>query len=63
LPTDKEWLQVALGTPDKETGWDSDDCQVENNWDIQPGLAGTGKNCVSAAGAYDMIGNVWEWTN
>ena len=63
LPTNKEWLQAALGTPDKELGWNSDDCQVGNNWEIQPGLAGTGKNCVSAAGAYDMIGNVWEWTN
>jgi formylglycine-generating enzyme required for sulfatase activity len=61
LPNGKEWLAAALGTPDKATGWNGDDCQVNKNWTGQPGYAGQGINCVSAAGAYDMIGNVWEW--
>ncbi len=61
LPTNEEWLAAALATPDKNSNWGADDCQVANNWDQQPGLTGSGKNCVSGAGAYDMIGNVWEW--
>ncbi len=61
LPTAKEWYAAAMGTPDKQSDWTKDDCQVNNNWPNQPGLTGFGKNCVSAAGAYDMIGNVWEW--
>jgi len=63
LPTNKEWLQAALGTPDHNSGWGSDDCHVSNNWQLQPGLTGSGKNCVSSVGAYDMIGNVWEWVD
>ncbi len=63
LPTNKEWLQAALGTPDLASGWTSQDCQVAKNWDDQPGLTGSGANCVSAAGTFDMIGNVWEWVD
>ncbi len=61
LPTSEEWYLAALGTPDHNTGWTSDDCQLADNWDAQPGFTGSGKNCKSAAGAYDMVGNVWEW--
>jgi formylglycine-generating enzyme required for sulfatase activity len=61
LPTAEEWFFAALGTPDKNEGWSQDDCQLDNNWGAQPGLTGSGVNCRSAAGAYDMIGNVWEW--
>jgi formylglycine-generating enzyme required for sulfatase activity len=63
LPTSEEWFAATLGTPDKNSGWGSDDCQVNNNWSQQPGPTGSGKNCVSYVGAYDMIGNVWEWVN
>lgn len=63
LPTNKEWLQASLGTPDLPSGWGSDDCQVGKNWLTQPGKTGQGVNCVSAAGVYDMIGNVWEWVD
>lgn len=62
LPTNSEWQQGALGTPDKANGWTNTDCQVSSNWSMQPGLTGSGRNCVSAAGVFDMIGNVWEWT-
>jgi Uncharacterized conserved protein len=61
LPTSEEWFAGSVGTPDKNSLWGLDDCQVANNWRAQPGLTGSGKNCVSYAGAYDMIGNVWEW--
>lgn len=61
LPTNREWLAASLGTPDKSAGWEASDCQVAKNWEEQPGPAGSGENCISGAGAYDMIGNVWEW--
>ncbi len=61
LATNREWAEAALGTPDKESAWGPDDCQVSSNWTEQPGLTGSGANCYSFAGAYDMIGNVWEW--
>jgi len=63
LPSNKEWFAAALGTPDRNVGWGRSDCQVSSNWDSQPGKTGSGENCVSSAGAYDMIGNVWEWAN
>jgi formylglycine-generating enzyme required for sulfatase activity len=62
LPTSQEWYFAALGTPDKNQNWDADDCQVDSNWDNQPGPTGTGASCVAYSGAHDMIGNVWEWT-
>ncbi len=62
LPTNEEWYLAALGTPDPDSGWGVNDCHVASNWQSQPGPTGSGSNCVSAAGAYDMIGNVWEWT-
>ena len=61
MPSDEEWYLASLGTPDKEADWQGSDCQVSSNWAAQPGLTGSGENCVSAYGAFDMIGNVWEW--
>lgn len=61
LPTNSEWLAAAQGTSDKDAGWGANDCQVANNWPQQPGASGSGADCVSSAGAYDLIGNVWEW--
>ncbi len=61
LPTNEEWFAAAMGTPDKTSGWNEDDCQVKNNWTSQPGLSGSAASCFSYSGAYDMIGNVWEW--
>ncbi len=61
LPTSEEWFAAALGTPDASSGWSPDDCNVNSNWPKQPGPSGSGKNCISGLGAYDMVGNVWEW--
>ena len=61
LPTNDEWFAAALGTPDQADSWTAADCQVNNNWPEQPGISGSGERCVSTFGAYDMIGNVWEW--
>lgn len=63
LPTNREWQQAAFGTPDHDSPWDQEDCQVDKNWDFQPGQTGSGANCLSSAGAFDMVGNVWEWVD
>jgi len=63
LPTGKEWQLAAMGTPDIAGQKTKDDCNVSKNWEAQPGLTGSGKNCVSSFGIYDMVGNLWEWVD
>ena len=52
LPSSAEWQQAALGTPDSTA------CNVSSG-----ALKNTGAEagCVSAFGANDMVGNLWEW--
>lgn len=52
LPTSKEWYHIALGTND-------DTCTTQGT-----SMSPTGnESCVSTIGAYDVIGNVWEWVD
>jgi formylglycine-generating enzyme required for sulfatase activity len=51
LPTNAEWQAAALGTPENL-------CNTSGN-DFAP--TGTTAGCVSHVGAFDMVGNVWEW--
>lgn len=51
LPTNAEWQAAALGTPDGAP------CVVSAGG---PGPTGT-PGCVSDVGAFDMVGNLWEW--
>jgi hypothetical protein len=51
LPTNQEWQAAALGTPDGAP------CIVSA---AGPGLTGTA-GCISDVGAFDMVGNLWEW--
>jgi hypothetical protein len=53
LPTNKEWYHIALGT-------NPDTCTIEGSGAEN---TGTKKECVSSAGAYDVVGNVWEWVD
>ena len=53
LPTNAEWQAAALGTPDTGT-----DCNVST---AATAATGSRSNCVSDVGAFDMVGNVWEW--
>ena len=55
LPTSAEWYQLSLGMAEVE-----DRCNVDSG-----GVSMTGKNseCVSPHGAYDLVGNVWEWVS
>ncbi len=56
-----EWYKAALGTPDPLTGFTDDGCNVARNRADGVDETGGGMRCVSDAGAYDMVGNVWEW--
>jgi hypothetical protein len=51
LPTNAEWQAAALGTPDGAP------CVVNATG---PGPTGTA-GCVSDAGAFDTVGNLYEW--
>jgi len=59
LITNEEWQAAAAGTPDPGDADDgSTTCDTNTE---QPVAAGTRSACVSSWGAYDMVGNVWEW--
>jgi formylglycine-generating enzyme required for sulfatase activity len=52
LPTNSEWYAAALAT-------DINSCVLD-----QSRYKSTGNtSCISGVGAYDMIGNVWEWVD
>lgn len=53
LPTAAEWHRYSLGTPVSA-------CNLTTNM-LYP--AGKGGRCVSGAGVFDAVGNVWEWVS
>jgi formylglycine-generating enzyme required for sulfatase activity len=61
LLTNLEWQVASFGTPD--TGGDDDGSATCNTDNLGPQVLPTGSRsaCVSARGAFDMAGNVWEW--
>lgn len=68
LPTGSEWLRAARGTvdpSDPESG--NSGCRTSNVDPMFRDRARTtglgAANCRSFAGAQDMIGNLWEWTD
>lgn len=52
LPTSDEWYKIALGT-------DPAQCVIHGDAPEPTGTA----SCVASSGAYDTIGNVWEWVD
>jgi Sulfatase-modifying factor enzyme 1 len=52
LPTSEEWYYIALGTK-------ADLCTIQSERAMNTG----NRDCVSSVGAYDVVGNVWEWVN
>ena len=58
LPTAAEWQMAAAGTPEG-TGDGVNGCN--SNAGNSVGVTGNAASCVSTAGAFDMVGNLWEW--
>ena len=60
LPDNATWTAGALGTPDPGA---ADNGTTECNVATAGTVVDTGSraDCVSDPGAFDMIGNVWEW--
>jgi len=58
LPTNAEWQVGANGTPDPGPDNGTTDC---NSATGSASLTGARSSCVSARGAFDMVGNMAEW--
>jgi hypothetical protein len=63
LPTSAEWQMGANGTPDAGPDNRTTDCNTDSgSVDIDPvSVTGARSGCVSARGAFDMVGNLGEW--
>jgi Sulfatase-modifying factor enzyme 1 len=59
LPTSAEWQVGADGTPDPGPDNGTTDCNSAATG--APSLTGARSSCVSARGAFDMVGNLYEW--
>jgi formylglycine-generating enzyme required for sulfatase activity len=59
LPTSAEWQVAANGTPDPGPDNGTTDCNSAAKGSVS--LTGSRSSCVSARGAFDMVGNVYEW--
>ncbi|HEU5179214.1 MAG TPA: SUMF1/EgtB/PvdO family nonheme iron enzyme [Candidatus Polarisedimenticolia bacterium] len=59
LPTNAEWQMGADGSPDPGPDNGTTDCNSGNAGSATP--TGSRSSCVSARGAFDMVGNLAEW--
>jgi formylglycine-generating enzyme required for sulfatase activity len=74
LCTNAQWQLAAFGTADPSASDPGDDSEICNIWsNSKPAgstwgttnetiLTGSASQCISRYGAYDMVGNLWEWT-
>jgi len=61
LATPGEWYRGAIGTPDDMGLLGDEQCNIARNRAESVAETGSGMRCVSDVGAYDMVGNAWEW--
>ena len=60
LPSNAEWQGAVVGTPDAGPDDGVMDCNTSSTFAVA--LTGSRNKCVSARGAFDMVGNLYEWT-
>jgi formylglycine-generating enzyme required for sulfatase activity len=59
LPSNAEWQAAANGSPDPGPDNGTTDCNTASAGN--PVATGSRTSCVSARGAFDMVGNLFEW--
>ena len=59
LPSNAEWQAAVAGTPDPGPDDGTTDCNTASAFNVI--LAGSRSACKSARGAFDMVGNLYEW--
>jgi hypothetical protein len=59
LPSNAEWQAAVAGTPDPGPDNGTTDCNTNST--LKAALTGSRRSCVSARGAFDMVGNLSEW--
>ena len=59
LPTNAEWQVGANGTPDPGSDDQATECNTFGSFTVV--ATGSRSKCVSARGAFDMVGNLYEW--
>jgi formylglycine-generating enzyme required for sulfatase activity len=59
LPSNAEWQAAVAGTPDPGPDNGTTDCNTASAFTVS--ATGSRSGCVSAYGAFDMVGNLWEW--
>lgn len=67
LPTGTEWMRFACGTFGLPWPWGNrNQSSIANTIELdlgRPAPVGTFENGVTGTGIYDLLGNVWEWTD
>jgi len=59
LPSNAEWQAAVAGTPDPGGDNGSTECNTGNTFTVS--LTGSRSACVSSDGAFDLVGNLYEW--
>ncbi len=59
LPTNAEWQMGVTGTQDPGPDNGTTDCNTASGGPVSP--TGTRDGCISARGAFDLVGNLAEW--
>jgi len=58
LPSNAEWQLAVAGTQDPGPDNGTTDCNTASHAAVN---TGSRSGCVSSWGAFDMVGNLWEW--
>ena len=64
LPSNAEWQAAVAGTPDPGGDNGMSECNTTSTsytLPEDPVFTGSRSSCKSARGAFDMVGNLWEW--